>query len=150
MWQAFSDGHFPYSPSSDYRELRLLRSYFDRTRDTIPALTDTLHVPTHLEALLCCQFEEKWKFHQWSKNAFCGPLLFMLGCSLQGLFWNVLALGFEVFQKKNPGLYLHSKYSFLEERAESFVLYIYPRGTLLLYFQFFILLCYIILFKPLV
>lgn len=107
MWQAFNDGHFPYSPVSDYRELRLLHSHFDGIHDTILALTDTSHIPTHLEALLSCQFEEKWKVHQWSKNAFCGPLLFTLGCSLQGLFWNVFALGFEVFQKKKPRLYLH-------------------------------------------
>lgn len=118
MWQAFSGEHFPYSPVGAYRELRLLRSHFDRIHDTVPAFTDMLHVPTHLEALLSCQFEEKWKVHQWSKNAFCGPLLFMLGCSLQGLFWNVLEFGFEVFQKKNCSFYLHLKYSFLEEMAK--------------------------------
>lgn len=111
-----------------------MHSHFDRMHDSVLSLADKLHIPTCLEALLGCQFEEKWKVHQWSKNAFCGPLLFMLGCSLQELFWNVLAFGFEVFHMKNTGLYLCLKYTSEEQRAESFVLYIYPRRTLLLNF----------------
>lgn len=98
--------------------------------DGISSLADKLHIPTQLEALLSCHFEEKWEVHQWPKNAICGPLLFVLSCSLQELFWNVLALGFEVSQKKIAGLYLCFKYTSEEERAEPFVLYIYPRHTL--------------------
>lgn len=111
--QAFRDGHCPCSSQSmsDSGELRLMHSHFDGIHDRVPSLTDKLHTPTQLEALLSCHFEEEWKGHQWPKNAFCGPLLFMLGCSLQELFWNVFALGFEVFQKKNTGWYLRLKYN---------------------------------------
>lgn len=121
-------------PIIDFGELRLMHSHSDGIHDSVPSLADKFHIPTQLEALLSCHFEEKRKDHQWPKNAFCGPFLFMLGCSLQEVFWKVLALGFEVFQKKNVGLYLCLKYISEEETAESFVLYIYPRCTLLLNF----------------
>lgn len=105
-----------------------MHSHFDGIRDSVPSLADKLHKPTQLEALLSCHFEEKWKVHQWPKNAFCGPLLFMLGYLLQELFWKMLTLGFEVFRKKNTGLYLCLKYTSEEERADSFVSYIYSNA----------------------
>lgn len=131
---SFQGWSFSTQPISDFGEMMLMHSHFDMIHDSIPSLADKLHIPTPLEALLSCHYEEKWKVHKWSKNAFCRPLLFMLGCSLQELFWNVLALGFEVFQKKNSDLYLCLTYISEEERAESFVSYIYPRCTLLLNF----------------